>query len=651
MMVDAGVLTEAAGIEFTKHGDYLPFYRQLDGEQTVGPNIFQSIAGVKPPKKLKGGEAPLGDFLENVVRNTQASIEASMKNVAAQRAIRDAVTVGTATKLNHVAAGLDVVPVFEKGQKTFYRVADPLWIEAIQGLNLPTIPLLGFVSVPADLLRTMVTKDPAFMLANMLRDSLSSWVTSGAKITPIVDTIANFGKGLAGMSPETEILHRAGLGGGFDFAGNVESSAREFSKTLREATKTRTKMEKLTTPVTGIWKLLEKGSEASEMATRIAVYKATLEKTGNEAEAIFQAMEVLNFNRKGNNPAIRIMTAAIPFLNARMQGLDVLYRAGFGKNANKDVKAKQAAFFIRGATIMALSVLYFMAMEDDDDYQKQEQEVRDNYWLFPKLGIKIPIPFELGIIFKVIPERIYMYAFGSDTGQDFRQSMGRQILSTLGVSPIPQALLPYVEAKSNFSFFTQRPVVPRELADIDAKFQVASNTSNFAKRIGESLNLSPIQIDHMIQGYTGTMGMYVVQAMNSIFEGENDPTRAALRVEQLPVWKRFAVDPNARGQVTSYYELKHETDAMVRTVNILEASHQYAELSEFQQDNLHLLATKSYVLTLNKRMTELQSQKKLIQNTQMDSEVKRDALLAITQAQNAITSNTKTLRKMMSETF
>jgi hypothetical protein len=497
----------------------------------------------------------------------------------------------------------------------------------------------------------MVTKDPAFMLANMLRDSLSAWVTSGAKITPIVDTLANFGKGLAGMSPETAILHRAGLGGGFDFAGNVESSAREFSKTLREATKTRTKMEKLATPVTGIWQLLEKGSEASEMGTRIAVYKATLQKTGNEAEAIFQAMEVLNFNRKGNNPVIRILTASIPFLNARMQGLDVLYRAAFGKNATKDVKQKQAAFFIRGATIMALSVMYVMAMQDDEDYNKQEQEVRDNYWLFPKLGIKIPIPFELGILFKVIPERIYMYAFGTDTGKDFRQSMGRQIVSTLSVSPIPQTLMPYVEAKTNFSFFTQRPVVPRELADIDPKFQVASNTSNLAKRMGEQLNMSPIQIDHMIGGYTGTMGMYIVQAMNSIFEGQNDPVRAALRMEQLPVWKRFAVDPEARGQVSAYYELKHETDAMVRTVNILEASHQYAEMAEYQQDNLSLLATKSYVKVLDKRMTELQGQKKLVQNSSMDAEGKRDALLAITRAQNAITSNTKTLRKMMSETF
>jgi hypothetical protein len=122
-------------------------------------------------------------------------------------------------------------------------------------------------------------------------------------------------------------------------------------------------------------------------------------------------------------------------------------------------------------------------------------------------------------------------------------------------------------------------------------------------------------------------------------------------MEQLPVWKRFAVDPEARGQVSAYYELKHETDAMVRTVNILEASHQYAELAEYQQDNLSLLATKSYVKVLDKRMTELQGQKKLVQNSSMDAEGKRDALLAITRAQNAITSNTKTLRKMMSETF
>jgi hypothetical protein len=212
-------------------------------------------------------------------------------------------------------------------------------------------------------------------------------------------------------------------------------------------------------------------------------------------------------------------------------------------------------------------------------------------------------------------------------------------------------LLPYVEYKANYSFFTGRPIVPTHLADVAPKFQIEPNTSSLAKRVGEKLNMSPIQIDHLVGGLTGTMGMYFVQAMDSIFAGENDPTRASLRVEQLPVWKRFALDKDARGQVSAYYELKHETDAMVRTVNILEASHQYAELAEYQQDNLHLLATKEYVKTLNSRMTELQGYKKQIQNSQIEPDDKRDALLALTQAQNAIASNTKTLRKMMSEAF
>jgi hypothetical protein len=68
-LLDTGVLTEDAAKEFVKYSDYIPFYRQIDGEQTVGPQIFASLAGVKPPKKTKGSEAPLGEFLETVIRN------------------------------------------------------------------------------------------------------------------------------------------------------------------------------------------------------------------------------------------------------------------------------------------------------------------------------------------------------------------------------------------------------------------------------------------------------------------------------------------------------------------------------------------------------------------------------------------------------
>jgi hypothetical protein len=86
-MRDTGVIDAKAAQEWMRYGDYVPFYRQLEGESTVGPSIFSAISGVKAPKKLKGGDAPLGEFLETVVRNSRAAIEAGMRNVAANRVV------------------------------------------------------------------------------------------------------------------------------------------------------------------------------------------------------------------------------------------------------------------------------------------------------------------------------------------------------------------------------------------------------------------------------------------------------------------------------------------------------------------------------------------------------------------------------------
>ncbi len=118
-LVDTGVLSEGDKAKFIEHSDYIPFYRQMEGEKTIGPNLFQSISGVKKPKKLGEGtdKAPLADFLETIVRNTQSSIQMGMKNVAAQRAINVAMQIEMAEKLPPKSkAGLDTVQVLEKGQ-------------------------------------------------------------------------------------------------------------------------------------------------------------------------------------------------------------------------------------------------------------------------------------------------------------------------------------------------------------------------------------------------------------------------------------------------------------------------------------------------------------------------------------------------------
>lgn len=652
-MRDTGVISEAGAKEMKKHGDYFPFYRHLGEDDIQGPRLFSSIANVKSVKAAKGSEAEVTDFFETIVRNTQSAIQAGIKNVAARRATDQAMRIGEVFKLNRAESGPTVYRVLENGKETYYRAQDPYFIDALKSLNQPDLPFIGLLAGPAKLLRNLVTKDPAFQLANMMRDSLSAYVSSGYKFTPIAATLKQYGAIIAGKSPEFNALLRGGVIGGYDYSQGVEASAEKLEKEMRKVAGAKTTLEKIASPVTSLWGALEKSSEASDAATRNEIYKRVLAETGNEAEALYQALEVMNFNRKGRSPIIRILTAAVPFMNARIQGLDVLYRSGmrpiYGQDATEQEKARLKTFWVRGMTMMALSSMYWVLTSDDEEYKKQEQEVRDNYWLFPSLGIKIPIPFEIGVMFKVVPERILEYAFGSDTGQDFRKAMGRHLLSTFGFNPTPQTFLPAIEVTANYSFFTQRPIITQGMENIAPEYQVGPNTSKIAGAIGQSLGISPIKLDYLIQGYTGTMGMYAVNLFDSIFSMNDEAPKPSRRLEQMPVLRRFMVDPEARGQITAYYDLKNSVDQVVRTSNYLERSMDFEQYGKYMQDNIKMFAARDYINDLEKTMKEFREMKNLVRISQMDADTKRDNITNIGRLEQQLTQNIRTLKKQLAE--
>lgn len=650
-MVDTGVLSKERANEYTKHADYIPFYRQMDGDTTLGPNLFQSLSGVKPPKKLKGkdvAEAPLADFLETMVRNTQSAIQAGVKNYAGQRAINVASQVKApgmgVDRLNTKENGPDIINVLENGNLVSYRTPDPLLVNAVSSLNLSELPFMGILSAPADLLRNLVTKDPGFMMANLMRDSLSAWVTSGQKMTPIAGTVISFGKALTRNSPGFEAMQNAGIIGGYEFSANVEQSGFKLEEDLKRKAGKRTDSV-LLRPFTSVWDALETGTTASDAATRALIYDRVLADTGNEAEALYRSLEVMNFHRKGNSALIRVLTAAVPFFNARLQGLDLFYRASTGNMNNKDAAAIQRQFFARGMTMMALSTAYWFMVSDDEEYKNQEQETRDNNWIIPSIGARIPIPFEVGVLFKVIPERIVAYTFGDDTGQDLRDSLFRNAMSTFAFNPIPQTAKPIIEAAFNFNTFTWRPIVSEGMKDVDPEFQVGPSTSIVAKGIGQALGLSPMKVDHVIKGYTGTIGMYGIDTIDMVLDQFGDSPKPTKRFEQLPVIKRFALDADARGSVTQYYQLKDAVDTTVRTMNLLEKQGESEEYVEYLTKNQGTLAFKDYIRDTEKTMKDLREMRNAIRISEMTGDEKRDALLEITKAENAVTSQIQSIKK------
>lgn len=650
-MVDTGVLSKRDAATYTMYADYIPFYRQHDGQQTLGPKIFQSISGVKKPKQLKGGEAPLDDFLETLVRNTQSAISSGMKNHAAQMAIKVGSQVGIVHTITpgSTVSDIEKIKVLENGVPMEYQVSDQLFIDAVKSLNMPDLPFLGILSVPSNVLRNFVTRDPGFMMANLLRDSLSAYVTSGQNYTPVIGTVQNFAKALGGKSKAFDALLNAGVIGGYEFSANIEQSGRVLEKQLaKRAGKTPVALK----PFQSLWDGLERGTTASDAATRMAIYDRVMAETGNEFEAIFRATEVMNFNRRGSSAVVRILTAAVPFLNARFQGLDVFYRASTGNMNTNDAKEIQRKFWVRAMTMFGLSMLYYFAVADSDEYKQQEQETKDNNWIVPAFGIRIPIPFEVGTLFKTIPERIAAFAFGQDTGADFVAAMNRAANSSLPISPtayIPQTIKPVLEALTNYNFFTQREIVGQGMQGVSPEYQVGPGTSALAEFIGKHLGLSPLKVDNVIKGYTGTMGMYAVDLIDSVLNTSSDSPKASKRFEQMPVIKRFALDPEARGSVTNYYQLKDSVDTAVRTMNLLERSMKPEEFTEYVQNNIGILSVKDYVSDLEKSMKEIREMRKAVSSSSMSGDEKRSALDALSSAEINLTKNIQTVKLAISK--
>jgi len=183
------------------------------------------------------------------------------------------------------------------------------------------------------------------------------------------------------------------------------------------------------------------------------------------------------------------------------------------------------------------------------------------------------------------------------------------------------------------------------MEDVAPQFQVGPSTSKVAQELAGVLGLSPLKVDHIIKGYTGTMGMYGIDTIDMVLDQFGDSPKPSKRFEQLPVIKRFALDPEARGYITQYYELKDAVDTTVRTMNFLEKTGESEEYTQYLKDNIGTFAYKDYVRDTEKTMKELREMRLAVRTSSMSGDEKRDALVEITRIESAITSQIQEIKK------
>ena len=639
---------------------YYPFYKNMIEEGTIqGP----SIAGGSLPSnplgiRIEGSEEMIDvDPIEAISRNSLSILTAALKNDGTGKLLRDLQTMGEARLVTAKESGkLNTIFVFENGIKKHYEVDDVNLFHGIQGIGgVNTGTITKVLAIPAGLLRDTVTRDPGFVVINLLRDTLSTAVTSGAPMTPVVDTVKN-------MFRDMKDLEKFGVLGGYDFS-NDEGSVKQFiTRTMRQQGLSPSNGMSASGAFFKLWDGLGALTTKSDGATRLAVYEGVYEKLKNQgyteaqaqSEAAYQALEIINFGRRGLDPMFKVITAAIPFLNARIQGLDVLYRGFTGQYSSveklqegeslQDVQSRiMRRALLNGGLLTSLTLIYYMMVSDTDEYKNLKREVRDDNWVFP-IGdghaVKIPIPFEVGMIFKAIPERIFDMTLGEEaftrkSVDEALTSSSRQLQTSLNIPFFQpggglQLLKPIAEVMNNRNTFTNTEIVPYYQQKKEAGLQSRASTNELARVMGEFFNISPSKIEHVMRGYTGTLGGYVLTAVDTITRGATGSPLlpSNFQLSKMPVINRLILDlDKSGGYQQQFYELRNEVEKAVQTINSLKKQKRFDELSAYRSNMQGVLNVKGQVRAVDRYLTNWRTRRdRLMNNDNISLTVKSDML-------------------------
>jgi hypothetical protein len=279
------------------------------------------------------------------------------------------------------------------------------------------------------------------------------------------------------------------------------------------------------------------GMEADAL-TRRAQYNSYIEQGLSEMEATLLSLESMNFNKRGASPSIHVANALIPFFNAQIQGLNVLYKAATGQMPFEEQQRIKQKFFNNAMLLVGTGVLYAMAMEDDEYFRNAKPKDKYSSFFIPIPGVdepfKLPIPYEAGWFFSLAVAAVDAMKAETDGKQQFDALRDMFLMSIPGYSSkfMPQIIKPAFEVYSNKNFYTGSDIESQRMQDktIAERFNVS--TTEVAKSMSKMLPmLSPIQIEHISNGYFGQLPLIIAAAANGLFRKETQGEAPEKRIQ------------------------------------------------------------------------------------------------------------------------
>ena len=660
LMVATGRISQQQADAWNSAKDYVPFNRIFDEDEGTGtPYVIRGkgIAVLRNIPKLVGSYGrPVENVLDAFAERMGYMISESLRNQASVKTLEimrlggyaDTVPSPEATK----NPGLVVPRLYKDGKPVYYEVQNPYDLAAFQQAPEVTNGVINALAAVSRVLRLSITAMPPFAAKQVLDDAQRAMFYSGVErpVVVAIKTLYNFPRIFFGeltgrKSPAVREMEAYGIVGDYD--SNLVRPTQDIRYELG-----------LDVRSTGanIIHFLEKITKASDLAARSAVFEETMRETKGDVQlAQTRARELINFSRRGSSSTMRTLTKVVPFFNAYAQGMDVLYRAASGIDSSSAAErsAARKLFYSRMGIMFALGTVYAMSMGGDDDYESTTEEVRDNNWIFPG-GYKLPVPKEIGFLFKSIPERLvgYLNRYGTEEEQGVQEALGSLFKGAFsaysGPNAVPSTIKPFLEHMTNYSFFMQRELVPSSMKERPAGIQYLSDTSELAKLVGKTADVSPIIVDNYLRGFFGMAASTTLMMTDAIL----NPTRPDRPLYQLPFASIVRYDTIGGREKAEFYDLREKVMKARNGYNALQKTDPVAA-EEFAEKNYALIDAAPEVNRLLTELSNLRKERVLYEQAtaevvgEMSGAERRQLIDEIRKEEKSVLSDIRKLRKFI----
>ena len=520
--------------------------------------------------------------------------------------------------------------VLRKGEPVHY-IVEPNLFRTLKGLDrgevawldqflrsLPDPKVIPFTDVglrslieavilgPPRLLRAGATLAPEFLARNPIRDvfTRAAFPKTPSTLPPpfgpwsdLVHAFLGFGRG---------VLDAAKEGPGYDAwvrGGGALSTLASLDRKHLDRSLDQVLAGRRVNPWNPV-ELLRVISGTMEEANRIAEDVSVLEARGTSPGAAGKAALIeagqagregtIDFNRVGAWVKGLAINRLVAFCNPNVQGYDKMFREA------RESPWRFLPFVLSVITLP--SILLWLFQHDDPRWEEIPQWQRDISWIWLRGSVsreewtamsaarrremaqttivRLPKPFELGVLFGSVPERILEWTVGQNP------EIGISLLKTFGavlgsaLLPIPTTLEPILANLMNYSRFLDRPVETRQMREVEPVERYGPGTSHTARWLARTFNAipgapemlrSPLQLDTLMRAWTGGLGRLTADmvdlAVKSVQEGPPEPSATAA---DIPGIRGFVVRyPTSQAEsVQAFYRIYDHAQEVGKTLTM-----------------------------------------------------------------------------------